>query len=111
MIRSRLLKLYVLLWQTGAGTQESSPKDIRGSQPPRQYAPTPHCPYSVYSKISLLADQCSSREDHSREQQGVSEGHFLVRLQDGGLAAKAVDAVAKAAMNVDARTIIYVGCR
>ena len=25
--------------------QESMLKEYRGSQPPRQYAPTPHCPY------------------------------------------------------------------
>jgi len=29
-----------------AGTQESREWEKRGSQPPRQYAPTPHCPYN-----------------------------------------------------------------
>jgi hypothetical protein len=57
-----------------------------------------------------VAEKWSNGESHSREQHGVSEGHFLVRLQDGASAAKAVEAVAKAAIIVDARTIMYVGC-
>lgn len=41
------LNVYVLSWHTGAGTHESRPKEERGSQPPRQYAPLPHSPYSM----------------------------------------------------------------
>ncbi len=37
----------------------------------------------------------------------MSEGHFLFREQVGA-AAKAVDAVAKAARSVEVRTIMYV---
>lgn len=41
------LNVYVLSWHMGAGTHESRPKEERGSQPPRQYAPLPHSPYSA----------------------------------------------------------------
>lgn len=44
---SILLKLKVLLWQTGSGAQESNEKEDRRSQPPKQYAPTLQCPYSA----------------------------------------------------------------
>lgn len=43
--------------------QESSENDDVGSQPPRQYAPTPHCPYC--------------------EQQGVLSGHLFSGSQVG----------------------------
>jgi hypothetical protein len=42
--------LFILMFrfaQIGAGMQESSEWEKRGSQPPRQYAPTPHWPYSA----------------------------------------------------------------
>ncbi len=44
---SKFSNVYVLLWQTGSGVHEFSENDDRGSQPPKQYAPTPHWPYSV----------------------------------------------------------------
>jgi hypothetical protein len=44
---SRLLNWKVWLLHTGAGTHELRVLEFRGSQPPRQYAPTPHWPYSV----------------------------------------------------------------
>lgn len=53
--------------------------------------------------LSLLG--VSMQQGYSREQHGVSEGHFCVRLQEGAVA-KAKDAVAKAARSDDARTII-----
>jgi hypothetical protein len=77
--------VYVLLWQTGSGVQELSENEDRGSHPPRQYAPTPHCPYC--------------------EQQGVALGHLLPRLQLGASAIAAV-AKANAAKSDDVRTII-----
>jgi len=45
---SKFSNVYVLLWQTGSGVHEFSENDDRGSQPPKQYAPTPHWPYSAY---------------------------------------------------------------
>jgi hypothetical protein len=47
VIPSMFSKLKVLLTHTGSGAQDSREKDERGSQPPKQYAPTPHCPYST----------------------------------------------------------------
>jgi len=87
---SKFSNVWCLLWQTGAGAQESSLKDDRGSQPPKQYAPTPHDPYC--------------------EQQGASEGHLLSSPQLGA-AAKAVEAEAKTATRVEVRTIMYIDAK
>ena len=43
---SRFLNLKSSLLHTGAGTHELRENELRGSQPPRQKAPTPHWPYS-----------------------------------------------------------------
>lgn len=51
VILSMVLKSDFVSLQTGAGTQASREKDDRGSQPPRQYAPTPQAPYSVSKRL------------------------------------------------------------
>ena len=105
------MKSNVLLWQTGSGTHEARLKDERGSQPPRQYAPTPHCPYSLESGCQLVVVTRKGRccEGNSREQHGVSWGHRLLRSHDGG-AARAMDAVATTARSAEARTIVNCEC-
>ena len=45
---------------TGSGTQESREKEKRGSQPPRQYAPTPHSPYSVIVMMRQRWWECNT---------------------------------------------------
>lgn len=115
-----------LSWQTGAGTQESSEKDMRGSQPPRQKAPLPHWLYSVMQvsavRICLtrrdvtkngasrgtktmqqkrgepgkLHRECRSHGQNLREQQGVSSGHLLFTEQASGSAARTVEAPRRA---------------
>ena len=97
------MKSNVLVWQTGSGTHEARLKDERGSQPPRQYAPTPHCPYSVEAGGQLVVDATKGGdcEGNSREQHGVASGHRLSRPHDGG-AARAMDAVATTARNAEA---------
>lgn len=79
---SRLLNVDLVLLQTGAGVHESSEKDRRGSQPPRQYAPTPHSPYW--------------------EQHGESLGHLL---PDEHLVARTVHAPRKAASVAERRIL------
>lgn len=81
VIPSRFSNVYVLLSQTGAGVQELRENEDRGSQPPRQYAPTPHCPYSKDVCQSISSFNSKLREVHSREQQGADSGHLLPRLQ------------------------------
>jgi len=104
-IRLKSSNVYVLLWQTGSGVQELSENEDRGSHPPRQYAPTPHCPYSASRYVSQLHFLCRDLESYSREQQGVALGHLLPRLQLGASAIAAV-AKANAAKSDDVRTII-----
>jgi len=104
VILSKLLKLYVLLSHTGSGAHESREKEARGSQPPKQYAPTPHCPYSINHKVSFGQTRAGLRIS-LREQHGVSVGHLLSRPQEAW--AYTVAAAARAAMNIDVRAIIY----
>ena len=52
------LKVWSLLLQVGAGTHESRELELSGSHPPKQYAPTPHFPYS---------DKREDISDHSCE--------------------------------------------
>ena len=72
------------LLHIGAATQDWRSKEYLGSQPPRQYAPTPHWPYC--------------------EQHGVAEGQGLPAEQVGIVCAEVVianvAASAAAALNV-----------
>jgi hypothetical protein len=102
VIRSMLVNSVIVSLQTGSGAHESRENDIRGSHPPKQYAPVPHCPYSVPRQYNRDGEE----SDNIREQHGVSSGQGLPREQ--AVSAKAVDAAASAARSIDVLTIMYV---
>ena len=78
------------LWQTGSATHDSSWLEYLGLQPPKQYAPTPHWPYSatdttgqhragkpeVKVQPADLEIESGRGQGDSREQHGESSGHF-----------------------------------
>ncbi|KAH8626647.1 putative glycosidase [Alternaria alternata] len=55
---SRLSSEYVPDLHTGPGTHESNECDMRGSQPPRQKAPTPQSPYTA-RLLAPFPPQCA----------------------------------------------------
>ena len=55
---SRLSSEYVPDLHTGPGTHESNECDMRGSQPPRQKAPTPQSPYTA-RVLAPFSPQCA----------------------------------------------------
>jgi len=63
VILSRESKFVVLLEQTGSGTHDLRLNEDRGSQPPKQYAPAPHWPYSK-PKLSALDTKKQKRVTH-----------------------------------------------
>jgi hypothetical protein len=95
-----------LLSQIGAGAQEFKENELTGSQPPRQFAPVPHWPYSGlsvrnigYIQVRRILCVC-----HSREQHGTSEGHLLPLPQVTSVSAATI--VANAIMTARRKLII-----